>query len=392
MKLINAIIGSSMALVLTAPMMVSPVSAEIITPSEFVMLMDHDSGDILFEKNADTAMKPASMAKMMTIYIAFQQLKDGSLKMDDRFIVSENAYRKGGSRMFLEIGSQASVRDLLHGIIVQSGNDAAIVIAEGLAGSEDAFAEEMTLRAKDLGMVNTVFGNATGWPDEKTTTTVRDIALLAQAIIRDFPEYYKIYSIKSFTYNNIKQPNRNPLLYTLDYADGLKTGHTTESGYGLAGSAVVDGQRLILVVNGLSSAQNRRMEATRLMQLAFQTYKKYDVLVAGDAIGRVPLWMGVEETVVLTPKATVTKVLNRKTHAAITMRTNWADAVDAPIAKGQELGEVFITVNGVEHRYPLVAAKDIAKLPFYKRIGAFFKYLIFGADSPPLVTTPLVTN
>ena len=175
------------AVTVGAMMTTSSARAEIITPSEYVIIMDHASGDILYEKNADAPMKPASMAKMMTIYIVFKQLDEGSLKMDDKLIVSEKAYRKGGSRMVLEQGSQVTIRELLRGIIVQSGNDAAIVVAEGLAGTEDAFAEEMTLRAKELGMMNTVFGNSTGWPDDVTTTTARDLAILSQALIRDFP-------------------------------------------------------------------------------------------------------------------------------------------------------------------------------------------------------------
>jgi D-alanyl-D-alanine carboxypeptidase (penicillin-binding protein 5/6) len=344
-------------------------------------MMDYESGDILYEKNADAPMKPASMAKMMTTYMVFRQLKDGSLKMDDKFVVSKEAYQKGGSRMFVEQGTQVMVRDLLRGVIVQSGNDAAIVMAEGLAGTEEAFAEEMTSRAKKIGMKNTVFGNSTGWPDEETTTTVRDMAILAQAMIRDFPEYYRIYAEKSFEYNGIKQNNRNPLLYMMDSADGLKTGHTEESGYGLVGSAEVEGQRLILVMNGLSSVQERRMESTRLMQLGFRTFKKYDVLVKGDVVAHAPLSLGAEETVPLMVVSTVSRVLDEETHKAIARRTNWLGSIDAPVRKGQELGEIFISINDRETRYPLVAAKDVDKLPIHRRVMAFFKYLIFGAET-----------
>ena len=186
--MVKTSIFAMMTVVMTVGLIAQPAGAEIITPSEYVIIMDHESGDILYEKNADAPMKPASMAKMMTVYIVFKQLNEGSLKMEDKLIVSEKAYRKGGSRMFLEQRSQVTIGELLRGIIVQSGNDAAIVVAEGLAGTEDAFAEEMTLRAKELGMKNTVFGNSTGWPDEVTTTTARDLAILSQAIIRDFPD------------------------------------------------------------------------------------------------------------------------------------------------------------------------------------------------------------
>lgn len=369
------------AVTVGAMMTTSSARAEIITPSEYVIIMDHASGDILYEKNADAPMKPASMAKMMTIYIVFKQLDEGSLKMDDKLIVSEKAYRKGGSRMFLEQGSQVTIRELLRGIIVQSGNDAAIVVAEGLAGTEDAFAEEMSLRAKELGMTNTVFGNATGWPDEVTTTTARDLAMLSQAIIRDFPELYQIYSEKSYEYNGIKQNNRNPLIYNMDGADGLKTGHTDESGYGLAGSAEIDGQRIIMVVNGLTSSAERKMESVRLMNLAFRTYKKYEILKEGEVVGNAPVYMGVAESIDLIPQESYTRVLTRKSHSTMQKRTNWPKPVNAPITKGQELGEIFVTIDGVEKRIALLAANDVEELPLHRRIGAFFKYLIFGSES-----------
>ncbi|XDZ66849.1 D-alanyl-D-alanine carboxypeptidase family protein [Alphaproteobacteria bacterium LSUCC0684] len=360
----------------------APVHADIITPSEYVMIMDFDSGKTLYEKNADAPMKPASMAKMMTTYLAFRQIKKGSLKMDDKFIVSEKAYRKGGSRTFVEVGKQVTVGDLLRGIIVQSGNDAAIVIAEGLAGTEDAFAEEMTIQAKKLGMENTVFGNSTGWPDEVTMTTARDLAILARSIIRDFPELYKIYSETSFTYNNIKQSNRNPLLYSLEYADGLKTGHTQESGYGLTASAERDGMRIIMVVNGLGSMKERRLESTRLMDLSFRLFQKYDLIQSDEIVLNAQVWMGEEESVPLAVKETVSAVLDRKTHTNIIRRTEIQDPINAPVVKGQQLGEVILTIDGNDERYPLLATKDIPQLPFHRRIGAFFKQLIFGVNAP----------
>ena len=360
----------------------TPAKAEIITPAEFVMIMDYESGDILYEKNADMPMKPASMAKLMTTYLLFEQLQNGSMRLEDKFIVSEKAYRKGGSRMFVEIGSQVTISDLLRGIIVQSGNDAAIVVAEGLAGTENAFAEEMTARAQSLGMVNTVFGNSTGWPDEKTTTTARDLAILAKAMIKNHPEFYGIYAEKSFTYNNIKQPNRNPLLYTVEGADGLKTGHTSESGYGLVGSAELNGQRIILVINGLTSVKDRKMESVRLMNLAFRTFKKFELLTADQTVKDAPLWMGNEETVPLVSPVTVSRVMTRKSHNTMTTRVVFPDEIKAPITKGQEIGQIFINIDGIEKAYPLVAGKDIDQLPLHKRIGAFFKFLIFGADAP----------
>jgi len=251
MSLISYLTKYFVVLALSMMMAVS-ARAEIMSPSEYVMIMDFDNGDVLFEKNADEAMKPASMAKMMTVYLLLDRLKNGGLTMDDTFLVSEKAWKKGGSRTFLEPGSQVKVSDLLRGIIIQSGNDAAIVVAEGLAGSEEAFAERMTEKAAELGMSNTVFGNSTGWPDTVTTTTARDLAILARALISEFPEQYVIFKETGFTYNNITQSNRNPLIYSSEGADGLKTGHTEASGYGLVGSAIRGDQRMIIVVNGLS--------------------------------------------------------------------------------------------------------------------------------------------
>ena len=381
-KMFKILQSSFVVMLISLGIGMTPVKAEIITPAEFVMIMDYESGDILYEKNADMAMKPASMAKLMTTYLLFEQLQNGSMRLEDKFIVSEKAYKKGGSRMFVEIGSQVSISDLLRGIIVQSGNDAAIVVAEGLAGTENAFAEEMTARAQALGMVNTVFGNSTGWPDDVTTTTARDLAILAKAMIQNHPEFYGIYAEKSFTYNNIKQPNRNPLLYTVDGADGLKTGHTNESGYGLVGSAELNGQRIILVINGLTSVKERKMESVRLMNLAFRTFKRFELLTADATVKDVPLWMGEEETVPLVSPVTHSRVMTRKSHNSMTTRLDYPDEIKAPVSKGQEIGQIFIKIDGVETAYPLVAGKDIGQLPLHKRIGAFFKFLIFGADAP----------
>ena len=357
--------------------------AEIITPAEFAIIMDHESGEILYEKNADAPMKPASMAKMMTTYIIFQQLSEGSLELDDKLIVSNNAYRKGGSRMFLEQGSQVMIGELLRGIIVQSGNDAAIVVAEGLAGTEDAFAEEMTLRGKQLGMTNTVFGNSTGWPHEATTTTARDLAILAQALIRDFPDLYPIYSEKSYEYNGIKQNNRNPLIYNMDGADGLKTGHTEESGYGLVGSAEIDGQRIVVVINGLNSSAERKLESARLLTLAFKVFERYEIVKSDEVVGNVPVYLGVTGHVDLMAKESYSRVLARKSYTSIVKTTDWSSPVDAPIKKGQKIGTMTVTIDDKAIRIPLVAAYDVDQLPWYRRIIAFFKYLIFGAETVP---------
>ena len=362
-------------------MMTMPARAEIVSPSEYVMIMDFDNGDVLFEKNADEAMKPASMAKIMTVYLLLDRLKNGGLTMDDTFLVSEKAWKKGGSRTFLEPGSQVKVGDLLRGIIVQSGNDAAIVVAEGLAGSEEAFAERMTEKAKELGMSNTVFGNSTGWPDEITTTTARDLAILARALITDFPEYYGIFKETGFTYNNITQSNRNPLVFGSEGADGLKTGHTEASGYGLVGSAKRGEQRMILVVNGLNSSKERKNESIRLMDLAFRMFTRYELVNQGDVLGYASVWMGQRGVVPLTVSDDISKVLSKASADTVTTQTDWPSSVSAPIAKGQELGQVTLNIDGKMYHYPLVAAEAVEDLAFYRYPGAYLHYLIFGMET-----------
>ena len=241
---------------------VMPADAvEITSTAKQAHITDFLSGKVLFSKNADEPMKPASMAKIMTVFVAFQRIVDGSLKMDDEFVVSTKAWKKGGSRTFFGGGSKV-ISDILHGIIVQSGNDAAIVIAEGISGTENAFADEMNFWAKKIGMDNTNFSNSTGWPDPDLTTTAKDLNILTTELIRRFPadkypELYPIFAKREFTYNKIRQPNRNPLIYGNGKADGLKTGHTQESGYGLVGSTVRDGQRVIMVLNGMTSKKTK---------------------------------------------------------------------------------------------------------------------------------------
>lgn len=355
--------------------------ADIMTSSEYVMIMDYDTGDVLFEKNADQPMKPASMAKIMTVYILFEYLKDNDLTMNDEFIVSEKAWKKGGSRTFLEPGSKVKIADLLRGIIVQSGNDAAIVVAEGLAGTEDAFAQIMTEKAAELGMENTVFGNSTGWPDDVTTTTARDLAILGRSIISEFPEFYPMFAESSFTYNKITQPNRNPLIYGVAGADGLKTGHTEESGYGLVGSALRGDQRVVMVLNGMSSIKERKNEGIRLMDLTFRSFKKETLIKQGDILGYSSVWMGQRGVVPLTVGADISKVMDKETAESVTQTMDWPSYISAPITKGQELGRLTLNISGKDYHYPLVAAEDVIDLSFYRYPGAYIHYLIFGLET-----------
>ena len=356
--------------------------------AEYAYVTDFDSGRVLMDKNGDAPMKPASMAKIMTTYLAFERIANGSLTMDDTFIVSEKAWKKGGSRTFLDPGSTVTLSDLLHGVIVQSGNDAAIALAEGLSGSEDAFADEMNDKARELGMFNTVFRNATGWPDPELTTTARDLNILSTALIRDFPtdkypELYPIFAIKNFTYNNIKQGNRNPLIYKDESADGLKTGHTQESGYGVVGSSKRGSQRVVLVLNGMKSKNERAQESRRLMDLMFRNFKKYEFYDQGQVIDEANVWLGNQAKIKLLASADVHKVMSRVERRSLKVTLNWSDPIPAPLAKGQEVGMITLTYDDKVENYPLLAAQDVQELGFFDRITEAVKYLIFGSPFQP---------
>ena len=265
---------------------------DIQTPAKQVIIYDHEVDEVLFEKNADQLMKPASMAKVMTSYIVFDRIKDKSLNMSDTFLVSDKAWRMGGSRSFLELNSNVTIKDLLLGLIVQSGNDAAVVLAEGVSGDEEAFAREMNRYAKTLGMKDTYFTNSTGWPHPDLQTTSRDLVILTKRIIDDFPELYKLYQEKIFTYNKIKQSNRNPLLYTMNGADGLKTGHTNESGYGLIGSVKRNDRRVTIVINGLNSKKKRRFESKRLFNIVFRETTLLSLFSNQKSLVEADVWLG----------------------------------------------------------------------------------------------------
>ncbi len=360
-------------------------AADIDSSAEFAFVTDFASGKVLMEKEPDALMKPASMAKIMTVYIAFQRIADGSLSLDDTFLISEKAWRKGGSKTFVEVGKQVSVRDLLYGIVVQSGNDAAIAIAEGISGTEDGFAEEMNYVARGLGMSNTVFRNSTGWPDPEQFTTARDLNILATALIRDFPvdefpELYPMFAEKNYTYNGIKQGNRNPLVYGTQGADGLKTGHTEESGYGLVGSAIRDGQRVVMVLNGMQSMKQRSSESRRLMDLMFREFKLYRFYGQDEAVDRANVWLGTQNKVNLALKEPLELVLARSDRRKLKVSVQWTDPVPAPIKAGQTVGTLVLELPSGKTSYELLAADDVAALGMFDRVGEALKYLIFGAS------------
>ena len=362
-------------------------AAEILTPAKQAYITDFESGKVLFAKNAEVPMKPASMAKIMTIFVVFQRLADGSLQLENKFLVSEKAWRKGGSKTFVEVGSRVSVNDLLHGVIVQSGNDAAIVLAEGIAGTEDAFAEEMNFWAKKLGMTQTNFRNATGWPDPDLQTSAKDLSILTTEMIKRFPadkypDLYPMFAKREFTYNKIKQPNRNPLVFGITGGDGLKTGHTQESGYGLVGSAVRDGRRVVMVLNGMESIKQRSNESRRLMDLIFREYQLYEFFTKNQSVDQANVWLGTRSQVDLVLDAPLRMVLSRKERQALEISLQWLDPVPAPIRAGDQIGTLVLKLPEGVTQLPLRAAQDVQMLGVFNRIGAAIKYLIFGAAAP----------
>ena len=349
------------------------------TKAEFAYIMDGDTGAEIYSKRGEEPMIPASMTKIMTVYLVFERIRDGRLSLDDEFTVSENAWRKGGaasgsSTMFLEPGSKVSVNDLLQGVVVQSGNDACIVLAEGVSGSEEAFAAAMTERARELGLSTASFKNVTGLNEDGHEISAEDLAKIALLTIQDFPEFYEIYSQENYTWNDISQPNRNPLLRDVDGADGLKTGHLEISGYGLVGSAVRNGERRIIVLNGLGSMAERASEAQRVMRAAFVDFKRFTLVDAGAEVGEAKVWMGVEDTVGMAVDSTITRIINIDSARKLSFEVQHHGPVKAPITKGQEIGELVITGLNEELRLPLYATSDVAAKGFLDRVlmGAGF--------------------
>ena len=347
-----------------------------------VYLADFQTGAALINKNGDTKMAPASMTKMMTVYLLFERLKDGSLSLEDTFRVSEKAWRKGGSKMYVDVGSRVKVEELLRGIVVQSGNDASIVVAEGLAGSEDAFATEMNRAAHELGMTNTTFFNASGWPHPEHLTTARDLAKLTAATIRDFPDFYHYYSEKVFKYNEIEQYNRNPLLRKDLGADGLKTGHTEKSGFGLVASAMRNDRRLILVVNGLPSEGARASESERLLDLGFREWNNFTLFQAGDVVGAANIWLGSVEAVPLVIQQEMTLTLRRRARREMVVKLLHDDPLPAPIVKGAVIARLVVTMPQMTPlEVPLVAGSDIGRLGMIGRLGAAMSYILWGGEA-----------
>lgn len=356
-----------------------PSQVGIGTLAKQAFMVDPQTSTVMLFKDAEQPMPPSSMSKMMTIYIIFEELAAGRLKLDSRFRVSERARAMGGSRMFLELGSEVSVEDLIKGIIVLSGNDACVVIAEGLSGSEESFAERMTKRARELGMNKTVFKNASGWPAEGQYTTARDLAVLAWRTIDDYPKLYRYYSESNWTYNNIRQENRNRLLKITPGTDGLKTGHTEEGGYGQATSAVRDGRRLILVVNGLASMAERAQETSRLMEWGFREFTNTTIFRAGDTVVEAPVWLGAQDKVALVVGRPVH--ITAPTGQAVSPRVvaRFDGPLPAPLVKGTKAGSASVTLpDGRVIEYPLEIGADVARMGVVGRVTTMIQHYLFG--------------
>lgn len=358
-------------------------STEFQTEAPHAVLMDFNTGEVLFSKDAERPMPPASMTKIMTAFMVFEALESGRITMDTEFNVSEEAWRRGGAKsgsstMFLDVKSTARVEDLLRGVIIQSGNDACIVLAEGLAGSETAFANEMTIRARELGLSSATFLNATGWPDPGHEISAMDLAKLADMMIRRFPQYYTLYNERSFTWNGIKQSNRNPLLGAFTGADGLKTGHTEISGYGLVGSAERDGERKIIVFNGMKSNSARRETALRLMNAAFTQFKVYDVFTANQDVSELDVYMGKARTVKVKAAADVKVGLSRTDRRNLRSELHAKTAV-APFSEGDVLGKIIIYNGDVElKRVDALAAESVKSRSAFGKAWTSLLNLIRG--------------
>jgi len=350
------------------------------TPAKQAVIIDMGTGMTLLSKDADKKMPTSSMSKVMTAYMVFDALKNGQITMNTMFPVSTKAWKKGGSKMFVKEGENVSVEDLLKGVIVQSGNDATIVLAEGIAGDEGAFANAMTVKAqKGLGMKNSQFKNASGWPDPDHYSTANDLAILAQKIIVDFPHYYSFYSIKEFEFNGIKQANRNPLLYRNIGVDGIKTGHTDAGGYGLMASGEVNGRRVVMVVNGLETSQDRASESARLMGWALNSFENVDLVQKDSILAQADTVFGAEDTVKLTVPRNVRVTVPKLQSDEVKTEAKFKSPVKAPIAKGDVVGELLVSVPQIgDFSVPLVAAEDVAEAGFIGRSIDKFKYLFKG--------------
>ncbi len=349
------------------------------TRAKAAWVYDVSTGTVLLEKNAHEKLPPASMSKLMTINMLFEALRDGRVRLDDRFPVSSHAKSMQGSTMFLNETDRPTVEELIKGIVVLSGNDASVVVAEGLAGTEEAFARQMNERARALGMTDSTFANASGWPNPNQRMSMHDLGILAARLIREFPEYYGYFGLTEFPYDN-RAPdnrfNRNPLLKLGIGADGLKTGHTEESGYGLVGSAIQNGRRIVVVITGMATDRERSQEAERILNWAFREFVEKTVATKGTRITDADVWMGSKTKVGLVLDQDLSMLLPSLAQDRLTAEVAFTSPIEAPIAEGQKLAEMTITVPGMEPTtVPLVADQPVAKGGFASRMKTAFGVL-----------------
>ncbi len=349
------------------------------TGARYAVILDYNSGATLLDKDADVSQTPSSMTKLMTAYLVYERLKAGRLTLTQELPVSERAWRMGGSKMFVDLNSSVKVEDLIRGMIVQSGNDACIVLAEGIAGSEEGFVELMNAKAREWGLDKTNFRNSTGWPDPEHRMTVREIALIARRLISDFPEYYKYDAEKSFKFHGIDQQNRNTLVQK-GVADGLKTGHTDDGGYGLVASAQRSGRRVIVVVNGLPTMRARGEEGERLLEWAFREFENVNLFMAGDVIEQAPVWLGTAPTVPLVGGRDLIITMPRNWRQKASVSVDYEAPIKAPVVRGTKLGSLTVRGEGVpEMNVPLLAGADVARLGLPGRAAAIVSHYLTGA-------------
>ena len=350
------------------------------TIAKQAILYDYETKTIIFEKNSEELMSPSSMSKIMTIYYVFKKIKDGDLKLTDKFKVSKKAWKKGGSKMFVNVNTMVSVEDLIRGIIVQSGNDACIAIAEGISGSEALFAEELNLLAKEIGMMNSSFTNSTGWPDPYHLTTIQDLLTLTVRTIEDFPELYYYYAEKEFTYSGIRQLNRNPLLFNEINADGLKTGHTSLGGYGLVASVLKNNRRLILILNGLKRNKDRSNESERLIKVGFNQYKAIDLYDQNQTITNLQVWGGRKKNVAVYSKESVNLTVPNKIKKDLVFTIKHYKPLLAPIEKDQKVADLIVKNKNAEiiKKFELFSKNEIKKMSFFSKVYNNLKFLLLG--------------
>jgi serine-type D-Ala-D-Ala carboxypeptidase (penicillin-binding protein 5/6) len=359
-------------------------ASDFQTTAPYVILLDVESGSVLYEKGADVPTPPSSMAKLMTTEVVFNELKQGRIKSDDEYMVSEDAWRRGGapshtSSMFVPIHSKVRVEDLLHGAIVMSGNDACITLAEGIAGNETAFVAKMNERAHELRLTKSYFTNSTGLPDPAQKATVRDLARLARHIIRTYPDYYKIFGEQEFTWNKIRQHNRNPLLTMNIGADGLKTGHTNDGGFGLVGSTLQNGTRLLVVVNGLKTEKERADEARKIIEFGYRGFEARPLFEAGQVVGSARLFGGASRSVPLVGEGPISVLMPKNAAERLTAKIVYTGPVPAPVKRGQRIASLNVYRGDLlVAEAPLFAAEEVDRGTLPRRAFDAATELVIG--------------